>query len=78
MRILLDTNIVIHREAKTAIDPDIGPLFNWLDTLQHQKCVHPITVSEIEKYKDPKTVRPLALSSQATMFLKHKPRYRRP
>jgi len=70
MKVLLDTNIVIHREAKTAIDPDIGPLFNWLDTLQHKKCIHPITVSEIEKYKDPKTVNTLSIKLSSYNVLK--------
>ena len=30
MRALLDTNIVIHREATTAVNQDIGTLFKWL------------------------------------------------
>ena len=53
MRILLDTNIVIHREAATVVDEDIGILFKWLDNLHHTKCIHPVTVEEIEKHRDP-------------------------
>ena len=56
MRVLLDTNIIIHREASTVIDPDIGILFKWLDDLRYQKCIHPITIDEITKHGDPKTV----------------------
>lgn len=56
MKVLLDTNIVIHREAGNVVNPDIGVLFKWLDDLHYQKCVHPVTVEEINKHKDPKTV----------------------
>lgn len=56
MKVLLDTNIVIHREAGNVVNPDIGILFKWLDDLHYQKCVHPVTVEEINKHKDPKTV----------------------
>lgn len=51
MKILLDTNIIIHREASTVINEDIGILFRWLDQLKYDKCVHPITVEEVSKYK---------------------------
>jgi predicted nucleic acid-binding protein len=54
MKILLDTNIVIHREASTVFNEDIGVLFRWLDNLHHTKCIHPLTVEEIEKHEDPK------------------------
>lgn len=54
MKVLLDTNIVIHREAATVIDEDIGILFKWLDNLHYTKCIHSLTVDEIEKHKDPK------------------------
>ena len=54
MKILLDTNIVIHREAATIVDEDIGVLFRWLDNLHYTKCVHAVTVEEIEKHEDPK------------------------
>lgn len=56
MRVLLDTNIIIHREASTVIRPDIGTLFNWLDRLHFTKCIHPLTIQEIRKHKDPKVV----------------------
>jgi len=54
MKILLDTNIVIHREAATVVHEDIGVLFRWLDNLHHTKCIHSVTVEEIEKHEDPR------------------------
>ena len=54
MRVLLDTNVLIHREASTVVRGDIGNVFNWLDRLKHEKCAHPISLSEIEKHKDEK------------------------
>jgi len=57
MRILLDTNIIIHREASKATNPDIGYLFQWLDKLKLTKCIHPLTVEELNRNKDPETVK---------------------
>ncbi len=52
MRILLDTNIVIHREASKVHINEIGVLFRWLDTLGYEKWVHHLSIKEIETYKD--------------------------
>lgn len=49
MRVLLDTNIIIHREASTVINKDIGILLNWLDKLHYTKCVHPLTRDELSR-----------------------------
>jgi predicted nucleic acid-binding protein len=49
MKALLDTNIIIHREASRIVNPDIGTLFKWLDKGKYIKCIHPVTVGEIEK-----------------------------
>lgn len=54
MRVLLDTNILIHREAPVVVHQDIGLLFNWLDRLRYDKCVHPISINEINQHKDEK------------------------
>jgi predicted nucleic acid-binding protein len=59
MKVLLDTNIIIHREAYTVINKDIGVLFKWLDNLHHTKCIHPVTITEINRYKDPITLQSL-------------------
>lgn len=53
MRVLLDTNIVIHRENRKVSNYSIGHLFRWLDKLKHDKIVHPLSISEIQKYRDP-------------------------
>lgn len=52
MRILLDTNILIHREAPVVVQQDIGQLFNWFDQLGHQKIVHPASIEEIDLHQD--------------------------
>jgi predicted nucleic acid-binding protein len=57
MRVLLDTNIIIHREASRVTNQDIGILFNWLDKLHYTKCVHPLTTNELNRHKDPDTVK---------------------
>ncbi len=57
MRILLDTNIIIHREASKVINPEIGNLFKWLDKLKLEKCVHPLTVEELNRNRDSETVK---------------------
>jgi len=52
MRVLIDTNIIIHREASKVFNQDIGLLFNWLDKLHYEKCIHPLSIEEISKHKD--------------------------
>lgn len=56
MKALLDTNIIIHREASRVINQDVGILYRWLDRVKYTKCVHSLTISEIEKYKNQQTV----------------------
>ena len=56
MKALLDTNIIIHREASRVINQDVGILYRWLERAKYTKCVHSLTVSEIEKYKNQQTV----------------------
>lgn len=51
-RVLLDTNIIIHRETSKVIKDDIGKLFNWLDRLNYTKVVNSISIEEIKKYQD--------------------------
>jgi len=55
-RALLDTNILIHREANKVVRDDIGTLFRWLDKLGYEKCVHPDSVGEVRKHADPNVV----------------------
>jgi len=56
MKALLDTNIIIHREAGRVVNQDIGILFKWLDKAKYQKCIHPITIEEINKNPNKDTV----------------------
>lgn len=52
MKVLLDTNIIIHREAKRPAQ-DIGKLYWWLDKLHYEKCISEITRNEIMRMQDP-------------------------
>lgn len=61
MKVLLDTNIIIHREAGKIVNQDIGILFNWLDKLHYTKCVHPLTVDELGRHKDTDTVKSMQI-----------------
>jgi len=57
MKALLDTNIVIHREAGKIVNQDIGILFRWLDRAKYSKCIHPVTIAEIQKNPNKETVK---------------------
>lgn len=69
MRILLDTNIVIHRETDRIMNPTIGQLFRWLDQLQYTKCVHPLTLEEIRKHAIPEVVRTMGVKLESYHLL---------
>lgn len=75
MRALLDTNIVIHRENKRVSNYSIGHLFRWIDRLKYDKVIHPYTISEIQKYRDPETQESLSvkLESYETLKTTHEP-----
>jgi predicted nucleic acid-binding protein len=70
MKVLLDTNIVIHREASRILNVDIGVLFRWLDKSKYIKCVHPVTVKEIEKNSNQATVDTLSVKLESYEILK--------
>lgn len=71
MKILLDTNIVIHREAAKGISQDIGSLFYWLDRLGYKKYVHPITIEELNRNKDPQTVAAMSIKVRSYNLIKN-------
>ncbi len=56
MKALLDTNIIIHREANRIVSQDIGILYRWLDRGKYTKCVHSATVEEVKKNPNKETV----------------------
>ena len=70
MRTLLDTNIIIHREASRVINQEIGQLFNWLDRLKYTKCVHPLTAEELGKHQDSSTVDSMKIKLSSYQILK--------
>ena len=47
MRVLLDTNIIIHRENYRASNYSVGSLYNWLEKLKYTKIIHPLSKQEI-------------------------------
>ena len=53
MRALLDTNVIIHRENTKATSFTIGKLFYWLDKLHYEKLIHPYSIAELRKYRNP-------------------------
>jgi len=57
MKALLDTNILIHREAGRVARTDIGLLFKYLDRAKYTKCIHPVSIQEINKNPNKETVR---------------------
>ena len=70
MRILLDTNIVIHRENRRISNYSIGHLFRWIDKLKHDKVIHPYTIDELKKYRDPETQEALSVKLDAYNIIK--------
>ena len=70
MRVLLDTNIVIHRENKRISNYSIGHLFRWLDRLKCDKVIHQYTIDEIGKYRDPETQEVLSVKLKAYNIIK--------
>jgi predicted nucleic acid-binding protein len=60
MRALLDTNILIHREAPVVVRQDIGILFGWLDRLGIEKWIHPSSVEDISRHGDRRVRRSFA------------------
>ena len=52
LRVMLDTNIIIHRESHNNVSFEVSKVYKWLDTLKCQKILHPNTKEELEKYND--------------------------
>lgn len=70
MKVLLDTNIIIHRENKRVTNYSIGHLFRWLDKLRFEKIIHPYSISEIKKYKDPETQESISVKLESYDVIK--------
>ncbi len=65
MRVLLDTNILIHRDAATVICNDIGELFLWLDRIGAEKCIHPASIGELQGHQEHRVVQSFAIKIQS-------------
>lgn len=52
LKVLLDTNIIVHRETKDPTKEEIGKLFWWIDKLGYKKCVHQVTIDEISLHQN--------------------------
>ena len=70
MRALLDTNIIIHREANRVLNRDIGILFKWLDKGKYIKCIHPITIAELKKNSNKETLEAITVKIESYESLK--------
>lgn len=71
MKVLLDTNIIIHREANKIYKPEIGQLFKWIDNLKYSKYIHPLTVEELKRYQDPNALDTMSIKIESYNLLKH-------
>ena len=71
MKILLDTNIIIHRESNKIYNLDIGQLFNWIDKLKYSKYIHPLTIEELNRYKDANALITINIKIESYNTLKH-------
>lgn len=71
MKILLDTNIIIHREANKASRPEIGQLFYWIDKLHYTKYIHPITIQELSKFRDAQAVDVMSIKIESYNKIKN-------
>ena len=70
MKILLDTNVIIHREAYKTSNISIGQLFRWLDNIKATKCIHPITEAELRSHANAETVKSMGIKMEAYYTLK--------
>ncbi|MBA3045000.1 MAG: hypothetical protein KKH41_04880 [Candidatus Thermoplasmatota archaeon] len=69
MKVLLDTNIIIHRERIQPLERDIGKLFFWLDKLGCKKYVHQVTIDEIGKMQNAKRLEAFAIKLESYNLL---------
>ena len=70
MKALLDTNIIIHRETPNERNLSIGTLFKWLDKANFVKCVHSVTVDELNRNSNIETKRSFNAKIQSYEILK--------
>ena len=57
-KVLLDTNVIIHRERMDSrVNPNVWLLFNRIEKCWYEKWIHPDTKSELENYDDKEIVK---------------------
>ncbi len=49
---------------------DIGTLFYWLDKLNHEKCIHPLTIEEIKRHNNEKITSTFEIKLESYVILK--------
>lgn len=69
LKVLLDTNIIIHRENNKLTNESIGLLYKWLDKLHYVKCIHQCSVEELHKCKNKEYVELLDVKIKSYEFL---------
>lgn len=69
MKILLDTNIIVYREANKVYNTAIGDLFYWLNKLHYDAYISPLSIKEIEKYEDIEVVKTFKTKMKSYMLL---------
>lgn len=65
MKVLLDTNIIIHRETKDPNNKDIGKLFFWIEKMGFKKYIHNITIREISNNQNEKAKKAFLIKLQS-------------
>jgi hypothetical protein len=66
MRILLDTNIIVHREASKVYNQDIGLLFNWFDKVILKSVYIRYRLMRFQTYKDVDVVNTMKVKIEKT------------
>ncbi len=69
MKVLLDTNIIIHRERIQPTEKYIGKLFFWIDKLGYKKYVHQVTIEEIQKMQNTKRLEAFTIKLESYNLL---------
>lgn len=70
-KVLLDTNIIIHREnIRFPSNRSIGLLYNWIDRLGYEKTILQQTIDELNKYSNKDTLDILKAKIEAYTILR--------
>lgn len=69
MKVLLDTNIIIHRERFDPVEEEIGKLFWWIDKLDYKKYIHQKTIEEIQRIQDAKRLEAFTIKMESYNIL---------